>query len=157
MRHHIPAVWSPVHVFCVRGANGGMPALPRPDSAAGAPQMIAQNAHICRGRDLPIGARDELPETALCRINLQKCVRAIHCGVKAHKKHEFKNLVLTLPSLKEVERDFSGCALFLLLFQKALNFFIASSFRGKFAQKLLSDTVARFLGTYISEDLNPLA
>ncbi len=97
MRHHIPAVWAPVHVFGVRGANGGMPALPRPNSAAGAPQMIA---HICRGRDLPIGARDELPETALCRINLQKCVRAIHCGVKAHTKHEFNDLVL--PSLKEV-------------------------------------------------------
>jgi hypothetical protein len=58
---------------------------------------------------------------------------------------------------RSFNRHFSGCALFLLLFQKALNFFIASSFCGKFAQKLLSDTVARILGTYISEDMNPLA
>jgi hypothetical protein len=59
-------------------------------------------AHLPRERFANRRVRDELPETALCRVNLQKCVRAIHCGVKAHAKHEFKNLVLTLPSLKEV-------------------------------------------------------
>ncbi len=111
-----------------------MPALPRPDSAAGAPQMIA---HICRGSDLPKGAlRDELPEIALSHVNLQKYVRAIHCGVKAHTKDEFKNLVLTLPSLKEVETDFSGCALFLLLFRKALTFFHCIVFLWKVCSKI---------------------
>jgi hypothetical protein len=154
VRHHIPAVRAPVHVFCVRGANGGVPALPRPDSPAGAPQMIAQNAHICRGRDLPIGVRDELPETALCRVNLQKCVRAIHC-LWRHMQNMNSKIIFNFTELeRSLNKHFSGCALFLLLFQKAFNFFYCIVFLWKVCSKITVRYSGPIFGYIISETYN---